>query len=965
MRKAVVVLVLFILLTVGLTWPLSLHVASGVEDLNDALLNTWILAWDGHQLLTNPLHLFDANIFYPYQNTLAFSEIILPQALIALPFSLATGNPVLGYNLALLASFVLSGFCAYLLVLRLTRSRWAGIAAGVVFAFGAYKMSNLAQAQLLALQWLPLALLYLWRTLDYSVPGVAASPAWRNWRNAFLLTLFVALQTLSSFYYAILAAITIALALAVHLLLRRRASLLRLIQTLLALVVAAMIVLPFVVPYLHVERDLGFRRAIAESEPFSASLAQYANALPGSWLYTALVDSSPVVIGGYPLDALFPGLTVLFLAALGVALWRKRASAWLFPLALALVSLLLSLGPALTLSPGHTLPLPFALPYQFLFALPGMQALRAPVRFAALLFLALSILAGLGVASITRRPTRGSRAIVHIRRQLAGGVIVALLVAECLTVPGAHIAAVPTGDAVPPVYRWLAQQAPGVILELPMLAATPERGLLNQYFSIYHWQNTPDGYSGFIPPKHGEIVYEMQQFPSERSVSMLQGMDVRYLVVHTDLIADWERRSQGLAAHSGDIIPVQSFGAVTVFQVRVAGRAGPLQGSIYVPAEGKSGAAYTASLILTSGAGHSVITRPARNATVEIVWRRADNAPVKTERQTVALPVVVSEAAVVPITLQSPEAGSYTLNAKVQLPQGNEVASSGAVTMRKAALPGAQAIPVRLLSGAAETDRYHAGDTLSVKLRWRALGKVDAYYSVYVRLLDNNGEALVQEDGQPAQGTRPTLLWVPGTEIQDNWTLQIPALAPSGRYTLEAGIYRPDDLSPRLTLDSKALPVERLLLGTIYIAPTLDVAGIPSLPIDAFLGDKIALIGYDIEGCTWLATRCSVQRGKPLAVTLYWRAEGDVPVDYMVFVHLAGADGKPQAQDDSQPRQGAYPTSVWRRGDVVTSRHVLAIPTTVAAGEYELLTGMYLPTGVRLPTTGKGDAIALLSAVVQ
>ncbi|MGE5265516.1 MAG: hypothetical protein ACM3S0_19230, partial [Acidobacteriota bacterium] len=69
----------FLALTFVMTNPLVLHVASAVEDRQDALLNTWIIAWVGHGLLTDPLHLFNTNIFYPYPNTLAFSETLIPQ----------------------------------------------------------------------------------------------------------------------------------------------------------------------------------------------------------------------------------------------------------------------------------------------------------------------------------------------------------------------------------------------------------------------------------------------------------------------------------------------------------------------------------------------------------------------------------------------------------------------------------------------------------------------------------------------------------------------------------------------------------------------------------------------------------------------------------------------------------------------------------------------------------------------
>ncbi len=71
-QATVAALVLFIALSLVLTWPLPLHLSDAVEDRQDALLNVWITAWDGHQLLGDPLHLFDANIFFPYPRTLAY-----------------------------------------------------------------------------------------------------------------------------------------------------------------------------------------------------------------------------------------------------------------------------------------------------------------------------------------------------------------------------------------------------------------------------------------------------------------------------------------------------------------------------------------------------------------------------------------------------------------------------------------------------------------------------------------------------------------------------------------------------------------------------------------------------------------------------------------------------------------------------------------------------------------------------
>ena len=43
-----------------------------VPDIGDPLFSIWRLGWVAHQLVTDPRHLFDANIFYPNKPTLAF-----------------------------------------------------------------------------------------------------------------------------------------------------------------------------------------------------------------------------------------------------------------------------------------------------------------------------------------------------------------------------------------------------------------------------------------------------------------------------------------------------------------------------------------------------------------------------------------------------------------------------------------------------------------------------------------------------------------------------------------------------------------------------------------------------------------------------------------------------------------------------------------------------------------------------
>src|SRR6185503_18739166 len=135
-------LVLFSLLTAIMTYPQILHMRDGVHDDGDPMMVTWVLAWVAHQLPRAPAHLFDANIFYPERNTLAFSETLLVPGLIVAPLHWLGVGPILIYNLVFLSGFAISGVGVALLVRRLTGNAGAAILAGLVFAFPPYRIDH-------------------------------------------------------------------------------------------------------------------------------------------------------------------------------------------------------------------------------------------------------------------------------------------------------------------------------------------------------------------------------------------------------------------------------------------------------------------------------------------------------------------------------------------------------------------------------------------------------------------------------------------------------------------------------------------------------------------------------------------------------------------------------------------------------------------------------------------------------
>ena len=89
--------------------------------------------------------------------------------------------------------------------------------------------------------------------------------------------------------------------------------------------------------------------------------------------------------------------------------------------------------------------------------------------------------------------------------------------------------------------------------------------------------------------------------------------------------------------------------------------------------------------------------------------------------------------------------------------------------------------------------------TFSLTLYWQALAQPPHAYTVFVHVLDSNGQQVGQQDNMPVNNQSITSCWQPGEFVVDPYsiTLQAGALGP---FTLEVGLYRVDT-AERLRLD--------------------------------------------------------------------------------------------------------------------------------------------------------------------
>ncbi|CAG0995247.1 hypothetical protein ANRL3_03074 [Anaerolineae bacterium] len=237
------------------------------------------------------------------------------------------------------------------------------------------------------------------------------------------------------------------------------------------------------------------------------------------------------------------------------------------------------------------------------------------------------------------------------------------------------------------------------------------------------------------------------------------------------------------------------------------------------------------------------------------------------------------------------------------------------------------------------------GDELPITIYWRARENIAEDFSVYVRLLDANGEVIGRWDAFPGKGLYPTRLWQVGEVIADEYRVPLAANARGpGGGRIDVGLFRRVPLENLVARDPQGNAITPTIARfKIEGASRVQVEN----PVRYEFADKLALAGYSV-----------VRAGDSLHVKLYWNVRAAMDEDYTVFVHLVDANGKIVAQKDDQPQHGAYPTSLWNANEIVADEYAFAIPRATPPGEYRIIVGVYRAgDGTRLPVNGDDNVI--------
>ncbi|MEK7571931.1 MAG: hypothetical protein AAB553_06690 [Patescibacteria group bacterium] len=518
-------LLIFVASGIYITFPLAFHLGDMSVGIGDELVISWIQNWVIHILQTgNILSLFEANTYFPYHNTLAYSDLFLTSSILAfIPFQIMK-EPIVIFNFTLLSSLILLGFSIYLLSFYLTKNFLPSLLAGILVIYSPAVLDKSTHVQILAIFWVPLSVLFY---LIFIYSGKT--------RYLVISLLFFLLQTYNSFlpgYFIIFSLLIISM----YFFLYKESLMLKLLtkKTIGLFVLTSVLLLPVVLPYYQVSNEFNYTRDIRETIHFALQ--------PEDFFYPSVHTRLQDYLLAIPFNQQAPeryfkpgyiGFVFSLLSSIAIfyciKFFRRKDAVINSFISIAFVGGILSLGSALhlgrqTIHDPFPIPLPYAL---FYYLLPGFQGFRNSARWEMLFILCMAVAIAIVLSQLLKRFSFKSRIAVYL-------LFILLVVAE-FKFP-ITLVNIPQTKEFPSVYSWLnTTPANTSVIFMPAYnwnMTYPQEEILRQYFSTTNFRRTVNGYSGFSPPPWQNLLEKLRSdFPSEETLKSIKNLGVTYIII--------------------------------------------------------------------------------------------------------------------------------------------------------------------------------------------------------------------------------------------------------------------------------------------------------------------------------------------------------------------------------------------------------------------------------------------------
>lgn len=523
----------FIIAAIYITYPLIFHLGTSTTGLADELLIAWIHSWVMHAVLSgNILSIFDANIYYPYKNSLAFSDTFFITSFLTYPVTSIIGQPIVANNLIIIFGLAFLGFSIYILSYYLTKDFGASLFSGLLVIFSPAVLDKRIHLQILAIGSVPIAIFFFLYFLTK-----------KQSRYLALSLLFFLLQAYNSFMPGYFILFSYCIILTFYYLEKRKIKNIFTKKNILLVVTSLLLIIPIILPYYQVSKEFNYTRDIRESIHLALQ--------PEDLLFTSVDSRLADVINNLPFNKVSQNnefksgyLGFVFTVTLLFSFWyilrklKKKDYYVKSFITVGLVGLILSFGPVLHLG-RQTIhnPFPIPLPYAvFYYIVPGFQGLRNSARWEMLFILAMAIVIALVFHFALKKYSLRKRILLYI-------ILIFFTTAE-FNFPMQFFATVPQKKDFPEVYQWVATTSPKtVFIEMPVYTWDMQPYVfdenLREYYATVHMRKMVNGASGYSPEPWMKLVREiMRTFPSEGSINKLRELKVDYIILH---ISEYDR----------------------------------------------------------------------------------------------------------------------------------------------------------------------------------------------------------------------------------------------------------------------------------------------------------------------------------------------------------------------------------------------------------------------------------------
>jgi hypothetical protein len=807
----------YLVVALLMTCPLILHFNDGLGGSHgDNLIFIWDRWWlrkaweEGH----NPY--FTPYMFYPNGPLLFFHSMSWLNVLTWIALEPLVGE-MGSYNLSILANLVLCGLSASALLRYLGVGKGTAFVGGLIYAYYPHHMSSvMKQPNLASVQWLPLYTLFLIRATRGG-----------KYTTGLLAGLFLALTALSDWHLLTMAGILTTLWLVYSLVRERKTwGWYSLRNLALAGIVLALVTGPLLFPMVrYMIGGSRIEEIMAEQDVlYQADLLAYLVPSRFHPVFEPLLNLNSFYWSHFLHNRnwqAFPGYTVLGLLGYVVIRRSHRSAFWAF---LALVLWALALGPYLRVA-GH-LVRGIPLPYQLVADLPFVRALRAPDRLNAILALPVSVPAAFSVSDLltkTRQRWNWGGLAVGGTTALLG----CLILFEYLVVP------FPLAQPrVSPFYESLrSEDGQFALFDVPTGWGASRHYM---YYQTVHHRPIVEGH---VSRPIGDVYRFFRKVPLltrvgeydkewkldlpdiSRQLSALADANVRYLIVHKDLLRTEDQLMGWLdwitlrPCYEDEQILVYStrpeYGRDFQWEHDLGAEVGVIQASAV--------AADVLSDTLSQGSLLEVEIRwgsraaPERDLLVEmaLVLENGETAqqarwPVMDDWATDRWPA--GAVAIGHYGFQiDPLIPGGTYSVQVSLLDSESLAPVGksaavdAITIHEQPRRFEPPEPATALDVSFEEqlrllgyDMHVDGQSLALTLHWQALCDACETWKFFVHVIDpSTGMVVAQADVMPRNWTYPTNWWAFGEYVDDTIVVPLEEV-PSGTFQVAVGVYHPD-----------------------------------------------------------------------------------------------------------------------------------------------------------------------------